>query len=282
MILFLDGPRESWRKVVDSSCRKIGGLPGGACPRIWIPPGQDEGFLYQKPQVVEWLRGTLTKLSPFGSSRPMKQISAEAVNPGQGKKRKHHRLSEAEAAMVDGEQFDVRKSRCENVASKDDSWALPTSDDEARAAFTKYRDLLHSRGFTKGAIEFAFVQVQDASHTFAAQLQGIYYRLQVVDKGTQAYQKLHCTADALMCDRVYLCQLPQEPWQICTMLKAKAPRYAYCKSEAKTPLKELQSQSPAWMVREGEKKTGEEEPVYKEMTSIHIMCEQVDASEAVK
>mmetsp|Transcript_6014 Transcript_6014/g.13272 ORF Transcript_6014/g.13272 Transcript_6014/m.13272 type:complete len:419 (+) Transcript_6014:2-1258(+) len=244
--------------------------------KIWIPPGhQDKGFLYHRHEVVQWLRGTRTKVYPFEGSRTQKQIGATAKEPGKHKRKRHH-MSEAEAALADGETFAVRKRRCENLAAKEDSWAQPTSEDEAKSAFRKYRDLLFSRGFTKGAIEFAFLQVQD-THTYAEQLQGIYYKLLSVDKGTNAYQKLHCTADALTCDRVYLWQRPKEPWQICTMLKENAPRYAYCKAETQAPLSELQSQ--AWMVRDSEQ-TGAEDS-FKEMTSIRIICDQVDAPEGL-
>lgn len=62
-------------------------LPSGL-HRIFIPPGQDEGFLYHRHLVMEWLTGTKPNLSPFGSSKPMAKISELALTGSNPKKRK--------------------------------------------------------------------------------------------------------------------------------------------------------------------------------------------------
>jgi len=63
-------------------------LPSGLHP-IWIPPGkEDEGFLYQKTLIPQWLSGALTTVSAFGTSKPMASISAGAKTRKSEKKRK--------------------------------------------------------------------------------------------------------------------------------------------------------------------------------------------------
>lgn len=50
-------------------------LPGGL-HKVYVPPGQSEGFCYQIADVPLYLSGEKTRLSPFASSKQMVDIMA--------------------------------------------------------------------------------------------------------------------------------------------------------------------------------------------------------------
>jgi len=50
--------------------------------RIYVPPGHDEGFLWHRSEVDEYLAGTRTTLTPIKSSKKMVEISAKAAAAG--------------------------------------------------------------------------------------------------------------------------------------------------------------------------------------------------------
>jgi len=69
--------------------------------RVYVPPGkEDEGFLYHRATVAEWLAGKAS-LSPFGTSKPMAEISAQAAEKGKGGT-KRKRASIEDYIKVDG------------------------------------------------------------------------------------------------------------------------------------------------------------------------------------
>lgn len=70
-------------------------LPSGT-HKIYIPPGQMEGFLYHKSSAMDYLAGKKMNLSAFGSSKPMAEVMASATT-----KRKAVRCSNDEKDFED-------------------------------------------------------------------------------------------------------------------------------------------------------------------------------------
>mmetsp|Transcript_44066 Transcript_44066/g.104272 ORF Transcript_44066/g.104272 Transcript_44066/m.104272 type:complete len:419 (+) Transcript_44066:76-1332(+) len=252
--------------------------------RIYIPPGQDEGFLYQKSEVLEYLNDPSKKLSPFGTSKPMAVISKESKNPNKKRKR-----DSAEELAASGEHFPLSKQRAEHRLSRDDVWALPKSSEDAKAAFRRYRGLLHCRGFAQGDVEFAYLNFgstpvaaagSEEEPGFQQRLQGIYYRMPGV-RSMAAFQKLHCTSDELMCDRLYLLhRAKDERWQLCTMLRDDAPVYAYCDAKGKAKLEDL-NRTSTWMVAKKLPSTeaASAAPEFAEVKGLEIVCGSEKAPE---
>lgn len=85
-------------------------LPSGL-HRIYIPPGCDEeGFLYHRSTVVDWLAGNNPKLTPMGTSKPMAEISDRVKEHGLKKKnmQKRPRLdAEAEPMQVSPTDYEA-------------------------------------------------------------------------------------------------------------------------------------------------------------------------------
>jgi len=72
-------------------------LPSGL-HRIYIPPGQREGFCYHRSTVMEYLSGENPRLSPFGTSMAMAEDSANAASTG-ARAAKRHKSSTLEAGL---------------------------------------------------------------------------------------------------------------------------------------------------------------------------------------
>eukprot|EP00927_Polykrikos_kofoidii_P060016 TRINITY_DN55098_c0_g1_i1.p1 TRINITY_DN55098_c0_g1~~TRINITY_DN55098_c0_g1_i1.p1 ORF type:complete len:755 (-),score=156.71 TRINITY_DN55098_c0_g1_i1:63-2267(-) len=59
--------------------------------RIFIPPNQEEGFLYHRTDVEMYLAGNKTSVSLFGTSMPMAEISANAASGDPSLKKSRHK-----------------------------------------------------------------------------------------------------------------------------------------------------------------------------------------------
>jgi len=230
--------------------------------RIFIPPGQqDQGFLWHRSEVEEYIQGTWTReLTPFQNSVTM---AARMKDP---EKRKRKRAHDAEA---DGEVFPLQKART-SPSKVDDEWARPpTVEAEVKRAVGKFGELLRFRGFAKGAMDFVCIGDAPDGAMLGPQICGMYYRLPYIkDTGSTAYQKIHCCADALACDRIYLCYRPDDgQWQICSMLKAGAPAYAYCTGD-----KDIRKLKGTWMLKSGVDTNAE----FITAPALRVMCDSVE------
>mmetsp|Transcript_21131 Transcript_21131/g.48509 ORF Transcript_21131/g.48509 Transcript_21131/m.48509 type:complete len:391 (+) Transcript_21131:67-1239(+) len=238
--------------------------------KIYVPPGQDEGFLYQGYQAKAWVEGnTSQKLSKFNTSNNPE--AAQRKNELRNLKKRQREENDESA----GEHFHLQKRGLDwegPSSRRDDKWARPATQAEAATAFVKYRDLLKWRGFKKGGIEFAFVYGAPEKSDFAGQLNGIYYKIPYMKDETSAYQKIHCCGDALTCDRVYMYRSEeQEQWQICSMPKAAAPKYAYCKAAKTSAVGQLDG---PWMVCSGIDANAK----YQEVTTLKVFTKIVPVS----
>lgn len=160
-------------------------LPSGLHP-IWIPPGKDdEGFLYQKHLIPEWLSGELTKVSPFGTSKPMSEISEAAAAKGTSKKRKKE-YQDLPATLADFKaSASLQFTRLEGSA---DTYAAALGEALKGAAGAPDPALLAAdarsiseklleRGFKSVDLVYAFCAPDGKDpHPIGAVLTGFYYK----------------------------------------------------------------------------------------------------------
>lgn len=76
-------------------------LPSGL-HTIYVPPGQDDGFLYHRHLVMDYVDGKVERLSPFGTSKFQADIAAKNVEDASTKRKvKRHRSDGASEARVE-------------------------------------------------------------------------------------------------------------------------------------------------------------------------------------
>mmetsp|Transcript_73160 Transcript_73160/g.164356 ORF Transcript_73160/g.164356 Transcript_73160/m.164356 type:complete len:400 (-) Transcript_73160:181-1380(-) len=158
--------------------------------RIYVPPGHDEGFLWHRSEVDEYLAGTRTTLTPIKSSKKMVEISAKAAAAGTQKKRK--------IVTDDYEECAALHVLC-----------LPVESDESASKFkaagvldaqalcregAEIRELLVSRKFPRET-ELLVVTAQEQKTPSDAQLafkrlQGWYHAMEISLGGRPVYQKV--------------------------------------------------------------------------------------------
>mmetsp|Transcript_55113 Transcript_55113/g.139187 ORF Transcript_55113/g.139187 Transcript_55113/m.139187 type:complete len:409 (+) Transcript_55113:90-1316(+) len=200
-------------------------LPSGL-HRIFIPPGREqEGFLYHRSTVQEYLSGEKTSLSSFGNSKPMADISAAvAERAPQGKaqkapKRKHTE----ERKQAHAEDY----SPCPSFAmlqlpggTVQSTTALPEElQKEAEAA----HGLLVKRGFLPSTDLIAIFRSSDdfsaeSVHPLLKVLGGLYFRMTLAFNGRPVYQRMYLAgsvASGLACKGTYIFwNSKQSRWQI--------------------------------------------------------------------
>jgi len=174
-------------------------LPSGLHP-IWIPPGkEDEGFLYQKHLIPQWLSGALTTVSAFGTSKPMASVSAGAKARKSEKKRKAE-YEDLPATLADFKaSTSVKIIRLEGSS---DTYAAALGEalrdaagapDPALVATDAQRigEKLLGRGFRSVDLIYAFSAPDSKDpHPVGAVLSGFYYKKADPWEGKPLYQSI--------------------------------------------------------------------------------------------
>lgn len=182
-------------------------LPSGL-HRIFIPPGkEEEGFLYHKSAVIEYVSGEKTTLSSFGNSRPMAEISAAAAERGSGtprKSRKHSRVRHAGP-----EDYERYPSLVAHLVPTSSGSAV-SSDSAPPAELEKVGgevlSLLAARGFPAGTnLLIIFVRSSDSSsNPLAKELGGLYFQMANSFNDRPSYQSVYLVRSRLACRGLYV------------------------------------------------------------------------------
>lgn len=170
-------------------------LPSGL-HRIFVPPGyEDEGFLYHRSTVMQWIAGEVTTVSPFGTSKPATVISAMAAEKGTGgvKRRKTHHSFERPAKIAEPKDFEevsgmrvlqLAGSALESLqaASVEDAEKLASDAQNLQAVLSGYH-------FEDTSLLYVF-QSGEQQHPAAVFVDGFYYKRPTDHNGRDAYQKI--------------------------------------------------------------------------------------------
>jgi len=171
-------------------------LPSGL-HRIYIPPGlEDEGFLYHRSTVMEWLAGMEVKVSPWGTSKSMAAISEAAVEKRQqenveaatGKKGKRRRQEQAPSYKLEDfkDQVEMRVVVLEGPADGyagalrevlNSARGAPNVDSLASDA-GKIGGILVERGFQSVNLVYVFIEQdkEQEPQPLAMLLSGFFYQ----------------------------------------------------------------------------------------------------------
>lgn len=197
-------------------------LPSGP-HRIYIPPGkEDEGFLYHRSLVGEWLSGEKTTLSSFGNSKPMANISAAALQRGTSKaqKRNHNK----QASPEDYEpcpDFLVQR-----LPSNPDDTPTPTGvPAEMKREAAEIRKLLTESGFDEGTELVAILprSAAEPSPSMMSMVAGLYYRFPHQFNKRPFFQHVGLTGSQLACKGAYVFwNSSRSCWQVGALDEDKA------------------------------------------------------------
>lgn len=183
-------------------------LPSGP-HKIYIPPGQDEGFLYHKTCVQTYLSvGKAVTL--FAESKPMAQRSAEADAKKPNNKKKRRLAPATLDAYVDCPsliivKIAVQSSRADIVSELVEA-GVPNAEEIASTA-TQTHSLLMARGFPAGTEVVTVCRAaSDSVEKIVSHVCGQYYSLNVAaDRPT--YQKLQLSSacnSGIACQNLYI------------------------------------------------------------------------------
>lgn len=192
--------------------------------RIYVPPNQEEGFLYHRKDVEAYLEGK-KGVSPFGTSRWMAEISAEAQTNREDKK------DSTETPAVKRRKKDAPSLTSSCCAVAQTGWALCSTLEDAQKGIVEFLSLLSQRGFTQAGL-VAVHGVPDR-HQHARCIRGVYLRGPELLDGKPFYQKLvnaPASTQSFGCDGVYIRWIERlQQWSICSGLEDdEVARFAFC------------------------------------------------------
>eukprot|EP00927_Polykrikos_kofoidii_P002987 TRINITY_DN11188_c0_g1_i1.p1 TRINITY_DN11188_c0_g1~~TRINITY_DN11188_c0_g1_i1.p1 ORF type:complete len:415 (-),score=69.67 TRINITY_DN11188_c0_g1_i1:169-1413(-) len=233
-------------------------LPSGL-HRIHVPPNQEEGFCYHRASVLEYLSGANTKLSLFGSSKRMADISAQAAeNPETHRKERHKHKHKHKHKHTKHKEPPLKIARLEDyetcgvltvmkVPLDEDATAklkdagAPASNDVAVEA-KEIHALLMNRGFEEDTELVAVIKRtgEDGPNDvngLADRLTGIYYARPDEPGERPVYQKVKKAniSGGLRCEGLYIYFSDQwSRWKIGVFDDRKAS-YAFCVDDSLKP-----------------------------------------------
>lgn len=207
--------------------------------KIFIPPGQDDGFCYHRSTVMDYLAGKQTALSPFGSSRSQTERSADAVS-GAPKERssKRRKLERGDGGIeVSPEDYEEGKwlsltplqtqGSEEAARQKLAAAGAPDAKEFAKAGLDIY-GLLLKRGFPKETEVLALLgRDAAASHWLSKQLCGIYYQMADAFHDRPCYQKVskspELASSSMFCQPMYIFwSAENSSWKVGALKDSKA------------------------------------------------------------
>lgn len=207
---------EWWPKDFKAAYRQ---LPSGLHP-IFIPPGVEGKFLYQKHMVAPYLAGDRTKyrLTDMEGSTTMEEKTAIAADKPANKKRKREVAHYADVTDYESQQLTV------TVASGDMA--------------TKCVDSLKALHFP---FSVEVIRLDGAgAHPYVQALRGFYYDRQHTHDGRPFYQKLQLISSAIprvACSGVYMYwRKEKNRWELGTLQPGKGC-VAFCDGDSPSPVK---------------------------------------------
>lgn len=229
-------------------------LPSGL-HRVFIPPGkEEEGFLYHRSTVMEYLSGGKMSLSSWGNSKPMADISAAVAERGassnsgkpQKPKKRKHDVDRQQASITDFElcpAFTVLQLPGGTVKSE-----LPA---ELKKEAVEAHALLAKRGFPESTNLLAiFRSSEESAHPLIKMLGGLYYQLAFSFNDRPLYQSLYImgkTAPQLACRGAYIFWNSQSGcWQIGALDEGRSG-YALLSEDCPSP---FQASGPWKLLKE--------------------------------
>jgi len=216
--------------------------------RIYVPPNQEEGFFYHRAEAEKFIAGEPVNLSPFGSSRKMASISADAAaggrTPQTSRKEKKRKLG-ATSRLATAEDYRQSSLQVVQLPASDDSEATAARLSKAGAPdakqiaddSVKLRSLLLKRGFNKET-ELLGVVSGEPDGGALCWIGGIYYQLADTFQGRPCYQGLQLVSSkpGVACTGVYVFwSTAMSRWKLGALDDSKAG-LAYCEEDRLRPV----------------------------------------------
>lgn len=194
--------------------------------KIYIPPGQDEGFLFHRSCVEEYLaKGK--NLTPFEGSKPMAEISANA-GTGLNKKAKKRKLRVATAS--DYESTDALTLTQIGLGES----KLPVGLQADASSVKKMREYLLRRRFAKEG-HLMCVSERSPGSAMGKLLAGIYYEKAGTYGERPCYQLLQEMPSGVACSPLHIFWSPALAcWKVGHFDEEQAG-FATCTSDQTTP-----------------------------------------------
>lgn len=206
--------------------------------RIYVPPGHDDiGFFYHTPLVKLYIETGLPAVSPFGTSKPMAEISSLVKEHGIKKKRKRgdveHEEAPTQVTAVDYEASQLAVVPLPPLAAE--PMALHAAIAAASAREDVAKELseaaqavdaaLVTRGFEKGTQLLAVFDrtagTDAARHPLSKRLCGIYHARPAQFNDRPFYQQIFLLPrrQGLGCHSLYVAWSTRRgAWKICERL----------------------------------------------------------------
>lgn len=168
--------------------------------RAFVPPDQEEGFLYHRTDVVQWLDGTKTSVCAFATSMFMADISA-AVGTDLRQKKSRKAGGDPNRRVVSSEEYTLCEALAlvelscadsEETVCKGLKAARASNADALTRNCIALGPLLRKRGFAESTSLLAvFARAGDAAaseHQFVQTLSGLYYERADTFNGRPCFQ----------------------------------------------------------------------------------------------
>lgn len=208
-------------------------LPG-RLHRVFVPPGQDEGFCYHKSNVEKFIAGQ-GQLSSFGNSKPMAEISLNAAGgdvEGLNKRKQFPVLMNPNPATR------VKLSHFGRSVPQQ-GWAACDSAASMKHAFHFFRPLMRNRGFPVDTELVGIYGQADPGLQYASRIKGVYFKMPFEIDGHFSYQKLVRAAESAEgfgCDGIFIVwDAAARRWGLSTAPDRRGARFGYCEDRQSIP-----------------------------------------------